>query len=144
MSPASRPSLGMPCPPVPTPAQCCDLPTRCCAPQGAPESFMKLCTSPAQCPGPACGLRRVNTLSGSAPAQGAASLQDHFLPLGLGQAHSDHPHGSEAASGLDYTRAGDVAFSCLCPVALNSTGHLGPNRTVVGKDSASDRAAPGV
>lgn len=76
------------------------------------------------------------------PAQ-KAFLQDYFLPLGLGQAHSDHPHGSEAASGLDYSGPGDAASSCLRPVALNSTGHLGPNRAVVGKDSAGDRAARG-
>ena len=78
------------------------------------------------------------------PESGAESsvLQDYFLPLGLGQAHSDHPHGSEATSGLDYSRAGDAAFSCRHPVALNSTSHLGPSRAAVGKDSASDRAAP--
>lgn len=80
------------------------------------------------------------------PESGAESsvLQDYFLPLGLGQAHSDHPHGSEATSGLDYSRAGDAAFSCRHPVALNSTSHLGPSRAAVGKDSASDRAAPRV
>lgn len=49
---------------------------------------------------------------------------------------------TKATSGLDYIRAGDAAFSCLGPVALNSTGHLGPNQTVVGSDLASDRAAP--
>lgn len=57
-------------------------------------------------------------------------LQGHFLPLGLGQAHSDHPLGleaTEATSGLDYTSTGDVAFSCLSLVALNSSGHLEPN-----------------
>lgn len=65
-------------------------------------------------------------------------LQGHFLPLGLGQAHSDHPLGleaTEATSGLDYTSAGDVAFSCLSLVALNSSGHLEPEQAVVGKDT---------
>lgn len=47
---------------------------------------------------------------------------------------------TEAASGLDYTRASDVAFSCLGLVASNSTGHLGPNKAVVGKDSTRDGA----
>lgn len=48
---------------------------------------------------------------------------------------------TEATSGLDYTRTGDVAFSCLGLVALNSTSHLGPNQAVVGKDSVGVRAA---
>lgn len=71
-------------------------------------------------------------------------LQGHFLPLGLGQDHSDHPLGleaTEATSGLDYTSAGDVAFSCLSLVALNSSGHLEPEQAVVGKDTGPRLAA---
>jgi hypothetical protein len=48
---------------------------------------------------------------------------------------------TEATSGLYYPRVGDVVCSCLGLVALNSTSHLGPNKAVVGKDSASNKAA---
>lgn len=93
---------------------------------------------------PPLGLRRVNGLNGTAPPGWSQPRERSSKTISclwaLAKPTVTTPW-SEAASGLDYTKAGDAAFSCLCPLASNSTGHLGPNWAAVGKGSASNRAA---
>lgn len=68
------------------------FPARCSVPHGARTTSF-LCPVPW----PPRGLGRVNSLGGTAPPGWSQPrelfLQDRFLPLGPGQAHSDHPMG---------------------------------------------------